>query len=257
MSTGSPEPEHLLHAYVDGQLSPTERLAVEACLAGSAELRARIDDYRRINMGLKALYGAVVQEPVPPTLLRRRRRSPLRRAVAAAAVVVAVVVGGAAGWIGRDLYSDSDQRAALVPLLSDALSAHVVYTPEVRHPVEVAGSEAHLLPWLSKRLGTPIRAPSLERLGYRLLGGRLLPGRDGASAQLMYEQRDGRRLTLYLSHSFGTQAATAFRYAERDGLGVFYWIDGRLACALVGELSHEELSQAAHLVYEALELAGS
>ena len=52
----------------------------------------------------------------------------------------------------------------------------MVYSPDVRRPVEVtADQEDQLVKWLSKRLGTPVSPPKLGALGYELIGGRLLP----------------------------------------------------------------------------------
>ena len=56
---------------------------------------------------------------------------------------------------------------------------------EVRHPVEVPGSErAHMTQWLSKRLGSELRVPDLQSIGLKLVGGRLLPGPTGAGRLL-------------------------------------------------------------------------
>ena len=69
-----------------------------------------------------------------------------------------------------------------------AAVAHAVFQPEVRHPVEVtAAQQEHLVQWLSKRLGRPLKVPVLAAQGYELVGGRLLPGDDGARAQFMYQ----------------------------------------------------------------------
>lgn len=58
--------------------------------------------------------------------------------------------------------------------------ARAVYSPEVRHPVEVwALQEDHLVAWLSKRLDTTLKCPSLAELGYELVGVRLLSGEMG------------------------------------------------------------------------------
>src|SRR5690606_10809872 len=45
----------------------------------------------------------------------------------------------------------------------DAVAAHAVFVPEVRHPVEVAAAQhEHLVQWLSKRLGARLTVPSLD-----------------------------------------------------------------------------------------------
>ena len=71
-----------------------------------------------------------------------------------------VVAGGAGGWLLRGGDGDGGNSvtasASPVSLARSAAIAHAVYTPEVRHPVEVgAEQEAHLVQWLSKRLLSP------------------------------------------------------------------------------------------------------
>ena len=123
----------------------------------------------------------------------------------------------------------------------------------MRHPVEVGASdEAHLVQWLSKRLGYAIKAPDLSPQGLRLLGGRLLPGADGPAAQLMYEAPDGRRYTLYCARASG-RSETAFRFAEAGDTAAFYWIDAQAGYALVGPRDRERLLKLARAIYEALE----
>ena len=86
--------------------------------------------------------------------------------------------------------------------------AHAVYAPEVRHPVEVnvaqgsateqRAQEEHLARWLGKRLDMPVRLFDLRPQGFELVGGRLLPDANGPSAQLMYQNSGGQRVTVYL-----------------------------------------------------------
>ena len=67
----------------------------------------------------------------------------------------------------------------------------------------------------------------------------------------MYEDAAGRRLTLYIRKETGLN--NTFQFAERDGLGSFYWIDRPLAYALAGRLRREELMGLADAVYAQLE----
>jgi hypothetical protein len=60
----------------------------------------------------------------------------------------------------------------------------------------------------------------------------LLPGERGPAAQFMYQDAKGQRLTLYVRVSNDVHAPTAFRFAQENGVGVFYWLDGRLGYAL-------------------------
>ena len=249
MSDGTGVTEAELHAYVDGQLDPTRRAAVEAYLAECPDEEARLAAYRRINDELRSLYGPVIGETVPASMLRPRRRR-LRVALRAASIVGWVLLGGAVGWWAHPALSPD--RAPLAALLGQAMAAHVVYTPEVRHPVEVgADQEQHLANWLSKRLDAQVRPPDLKSRGYRLMGGRLLPGGGEAAALFMYEDSVGRRLTLYVRKEAGGRD-TAFRFARRDGLSAFYWIDRDLGYALTGRVDRRELLALAETVYRQL-----
>ena len=114
-----------------------------------------------------------------------------------AAVAVWFTLGGVAGWYVHAY--NTVQNAAGIAFAREAVIAHVVYSPEVRHPVEVgADQEAHLVAWLSKRLGASLKVPQLQPIGYQLVGGRLLPGNQGPVAQFMFQDGNGRRLTLYV-----------------------------------------------------------
>ena len=135
-----------------------------------------------------------------------------------------------------------------------AAVAHATYSPEVRHPVEVgADQEAHLVAWLSKRLGTQLRAPKLEGVGYSLVGGRLLPGEQGPVAHFMYQCNRGTRVTLYVRSDMTSNRSTAFRYSREGTVGVFYWVDGRSGYALSsGDISKEDLLNVANAAYQQL-----
>ena len=168
-----------------------------------------------------------------------------------AAMLAAVAIGTAIGWFARDeLAPHPHPRIALI---DNAFTAHVVYTPEVRHPVEVnAEEEEHLVGWLSKRLKAELRAPELSTLGYQLLGGRLLAADGEPAAQFMYQNAQGNRLTLFVRQKEETQADTAFQYARQGDSQGFYWIDGKLGYALIGDVERPIISKAAHIVYEEL-----
>ena len=57
-------------------------------------------------------------------------------------------------------------------ITADAIAAHRTFSVEVRHPVEVdAGQEAHLVQWLSKRLGRSLVVPDLAAAGFQLMAG--------------------------------------------------------------------------------------
>jgi anti-sigma factor RsiW len=248
MKNDAPMTEAELHAYVDGQLDDARRAAVEAYLAANPAEAERVRAYARQNEQLHALFDSALDEPVPEALRRPpalRAPSPLRYA----ALLAAAVTGGMLGWTLRG----EEPLTITANLPQQAALAHLVYAPEIQHPVEVsAREEAHLVSWLSKRLGAPVHAPQLTDAGYELVGGRLLPGTDGPAAQFMYQDVRGNRLTLYVRTTSDGNRETAFRYAKEDKVGVFYWVDGPFGYALSGEIERAQLLHVAESVYHEL-----
>jgi len=239
-----------LHAYVDSRLAEERRGEVETFLAANPQEQERLRAYQEQNHTFHALFDSVLAEPIPPQWRTADRRRGWRLRPVAAAMAW-IVLGGALGWLLRG--EQAGKSAKNVDFAKRAAVAHAVYSPEVRHPVEVtADQEEHLVRWLSKRLGGDLKAPHLIDLGYDLVGGRLLPGEQGPVAQFMYQDKNGQRLTLYIKTDASSEQETAFRFAQEGSVGVFYWIDRRLSYALSGEVKKEDLLKVANAVYRKL-----
>ena len=211
-------------------------------------------DLKALQQALHELYDPVLEEPVPERLRPRRPRW-RAAALAASGVAVGLAAGVMAGWQLHAWRTSVPPQAEVPGFVKRAAVAHAVYSPEVRHPVEVAADqEQHLVTWLSKRLGVKVYAPKLEEAGMALVGGRLLPGESGPVAQFMYQSQNGRRLTLYVRAETKQQRETAFRYARDNSVGVFYWIDRDCSYALASaDLGKDEMLRIANLVYKQLE----
>ena len=254
-------PDEQLCGYADQRLDDATRERIAARLPDEPELAARLADWRAQNGALHAAFDPVLDEPVPQRLIDaasarpRKHRKPLLGRIPwhRAAVLGWLAIGMIAGYALRDRSADDavpSEAAAALP--RQAAIAHAVFVPEVRHPVEVgADQQSHLVGWLSKRLGTQVQAPELAAQGYTLMGGRLLPGAHGPGAQFMYQRETGQRLTLYLSRS-EPGGDTAFRFAELEGLSVFYWVDGGTGYALSAPLAREALLGIATVVHQQL-----
>lgn len=241
-----------LHAYVDGVLPPPRRAAVEAMLRADAQAMARVDAYREQNRLLRAALEPLLTQPIPDRLHRHRVRPRGNMPRRYGAMAASLLLAGAVGWFLRGELQPAPAGWTQV-LVQRAAQAHLVYAPEVLHPVEVgAAQEQHLVQWLSKRLGKPVRAPHLESLGFQLVGGRLLPGERRPAAQFMYQDDQGRRLTLYVAVNSESNRETAFRYAEDGGLSTFYWVEEGIGYALAGQLERERLLPVAQAVYRQL-----
>ena len=202
------------------------------------------------NNLLRRQFDPVLTEPIPARMYLKRPAW-LDYARAAVFVAVGIGIGMSIPWTRP---APQPTAIAVTPLPVRAARAHLVYSPEVRHPVEVEAKEQdHLVKWLSKRLDLPLKVPVLSSEGFELLGGRLLPGNDGPVAQFMYQEATGKRLTLYVTRPHKGDEITAFRFAQEGRVSVFYWIDRDCGYALSGELDKPQLSRVASLVYRQLE----
>jgi len=194
----------------------------------------------------------VINEPVPARLaldrIIRNRRS--WSAVAAAAVIAAFVAGGAAGWFAHG--ASAAAPSELETFANEAIGAHRLYIGEVRHPIEVKAEEQHLLPWLSRRVGTTLRAPDLSSFDFKLLGGRLLPGINAPAALFMYESGSGERVTIYVSRTI--EPRTSFRYKVSDKFGALRWSDAGYGWVVSGPNDKPRLKAIAERMHEQLDL---
>lgn len=249
-----------LQAYVDGLGSESRRAEIERLLAEHPEEADRLLAYQNQSRALHELFDPVLSEPLPESLLHLAS-PPAERPVSThsrwslqriAASVVLVLVGGATGWLLHDQFFNTPMPLAqAMPLARQAAVAHVVFSPDMRRPVEIgADHEDQLVTWLSKRLGKPVRPPKLGPLGFDLIGGRLLPGTSGPVAQFMYQDTSGQRLTLMVSTEISANQDTAFRFLQEGDVNVFYWIDGKYGYALTAGISKNDLARVATAVYD-------
>jgi anti-sigma factor RsiW len=256
-----------LHAWVDGRLDPARSAEFEARLAADPALAAQARAWSAQRDALRGLHAQVLDDPVPAHLLgaaqqlhhRSNRFAQWQRwGGVAASVLVAFAVGWASRvqWESHVAGAGAAARGTMA-FAHQAAAAYAVYVPEVRHPVEVdATQQQHLVQWLSKRLNRPLKVPNLAGAGYELVGGRLLPGDNGARAQFMYQNTNGERVTLYVGAIDAASAKgmneTAFRYTTEGGVSSFYWVDQGFGYALSGKLPRATLLGLAESVYKQL-----
>lgn len=260
-----PVTEHDLQSYVDDVLPAELRAAVEEHLARHPGDAERVAAYRAQKQAVQALFKPVFDEPLPENLLALRAQ-PIKSAVRPggcsggglwqrlAAGLLIATLGGVGGWLAHGQYLSGDRVARAMPLPHQAAVAHVVYSPDVRRPVEIsADQEEALVKWLTKRLGTPVSPPKLGTLGFELVGGRLLPGNSGPVAQFMYQDATGQRMTLYVTTESTEKRDTGFRFAREGPVNVFYWVDGKFGYALSAGIDKGELAKVATAVYDQLD----
>jgi anti-sigma factor RsiW len=263
--------EDQIHALVDGQLAAGELAALQARLAQEPDAQASVLKWQQQRDALRDLHQHVLDEPVPSVLRSAASQTAasqqeLNQWWRGGGLAASVMLAFGVGWFSHTAWQSevSSPAAALAKARSvqdfarQASVAHVVYSPEVRHPVEVTAAEQeHLVQWLSKRVGKPLKVPHLGALGYELVGGRLLPGEAGARAQFMFQNMAGTRITLYLGAvepmTGGPDTLeTRFQFAADGPIPSFYWVDQGFGYALAGPVPRDALLKLAEAVYRQL-----
>ena len=226
-----------LQAYADGKLPEERRAAVAAWLAAHPEDAERMESYRRIAEELRAPTKGCWTSRFPSGC------AALRPARFAGSPWWPCGSDSAPRWAGSPagsctLRKRSVQRLAGV-MARRAAVAHATYSPEVRHPVEVgADQEAHLVKWLSKRLGTQLRAPHLEAVA--TASSAAASRRNGPRP--LHVPVQPRHAGHALRSDMGSNRSTAFRYAREGSVDVFYWVDSKIGYAVSsGDISKENL----------------
>lgn len=246
-----------LQAWADRRLPQDRQAAVDAYLLAHPDLARRLAQHAEQDAALRMALQPKFEEPLPARLrvdaMLARRRGRLASSLARAAAVILVAgLGAAGGWFGRDWMSHDRLRAAS----ANALAAYETFTVEVRHPVEVRADEGpHLVQWLSNRLARPLTPPDLSSLGWRLMGGRILPTAGSPAAQIMYDDDHGTRLTVYVQ-PMGIDGEE-FRYTQRGDVRTIVWAERRMALAVTGRVPQATLLAVGRRVREEMERGGA
>ncbi|HEY8049932.1 MAG TPA: anti-sigma factor [Ramlibacter sp.] len=254
-----------LHALVDGHIPAAREAELRRRLANDPLAQVTVAAWTSQRDALRRAFDHPDLVTTPASLLAAAERAQELRHSAMqwtrwAGMAASVVAAFGLGWFANFEYGTRFGTASPGQQFArQAAVAYVVYQPEVKHPVEVtADQQAHLVQWLSKRVGRPLKVPDLHSHGYDLLGGRLLPGEGGARAQFMYQNASGQRLTLYLGaiqdgdKKLNTRE-TAFRFSGDGPVPAFYWVDQGFGCALTAQLPRGQLLELAQAVYQQTE----
>ena len=247
-----------LQAWVDRRLPPDRIDAVDAYLAAHPEVASRLTRYAVQGIALTAGLQPKFEEPIPARLridaLLALRRSRMTRHVSQAAAIL--LVAGLSGMGGWTVHDWSARGTPLRAATANAVAAYETYTVEARHPVEVRAEDGtHLAQWISNRLERPIVPPDLSSLGWRLMGGRVLPTANAPAAQLMYDDDHGTRLTVYVQ-PMGIDGEE-FRYIQKGDVRTIVWAERRLALVVTGKLPEDALMTVARRVKDAVGEGGA
>ncbi|HTV71085.1 MAG TPA: anti-sigma factor [Rhizobiaceae bacterium] len=237
-----------IHMALDGELPGDERDDFQHWLDTNPDMKALNGRFEADRDMLGAAFAGVLDEPLPARILEQLSdgAAPRRRAAVwwqAIAAAILLLIGGSGGYIaGLAGLGTGDGQGN--QLAEGAIAAHEIYSNERRHAVEVAATEKdHLGSWLSNRIGLTLVIPDLSEEGFELLGGRLLPNGEGAAALLLYEDKNGQRVSVYVTDQSTTKSKG--KYEAEDGATAVYWLDRGYGCAIVGVLPKERIDAVA------------
>jgi anti-sigma factor RsiW len=218
-----------LHAFADGELEGDDKKAVEKLLAENDEARKALAAINYQKAELRKAFSGTLDESIPASLLAAARGPTSRRILpylVAACAALLFLMGGGIGWFAGE---------------NSGQVAHANYSAEPRHSVEVVASEKeHLQAWLSTRVGSEFKIPDLQKDGYTLLGGRLLAESNAPAGQIMYENADKKRMTIFFSANADGKPMD-LKLEQKDKLITCYWRDAKLAMAVTADMSSEQM----------------
>jgi anti-sigma factor RsiW len=238
LNSTDPISELDLMAYVDDQLDPERRIAVEDHLSRHPILAAQImDDLRRrdeLRLALTEAASAMANHRLELPAERLGRRLSFRMALHRnrRAVAASILIG--AGWFAHAMFgglgADPASAAHILPVYADdAVAAHRTVLGEARHDNAAPVANA----------GGTIPLPHLPAT-FAPVGSHLVPTERGSAVQMLIHGPDEELLTLFAVETDSFNIEPPHAEAVRD-VNVAYWQSGWVAYVLSGTGDQKEL----------------
>jgi len=236
----SPDPisELDLMAYVDDQLDPERRIAVEDHLSRHPVLAAQImDDLRRrdeLRLALTEAASAMSNHRLELPAERLGRRLSFRMTLHRNRRAIAASIFVGAGWFAHAMFgglgADPASAAHILPVYADdAVAAHRTVLGEARHDIAAPVADA----------GRTIPLPHLPA-AFAPVGSHLVPTERGSAVQMLIHGPDEELLTLFAVETDSFNIEPPHAEAVRD-VNVAYWQSGWVAYVLSGTGDQKEL----------------
>jgi anti-sigma factor RsiW len=227
-----------LMAYVDDQLDPERRIAVEDHLSRHPVLAAQImDDLRRrdeLRLALTEAASAMPNHRLELPAERLGRRLSFRMALHRNRRAIAASIFVGAGWFAHAMFgglgADPASAAHILPVYADdAVAAHRTVLGEARHDAAAPVANA----------GATIPLPHLPAT-FAPVGSHLVPTERGSAVQMLIHGPDEELLTLFAVETDSFNIEPPHAEAVRD-VNVAYWQSGWVAYVLSGTGDQKEL----------------
>ncbi|MBT9372451.1 anti-sigma factor [Rhizobium sp. CSW-27] len=262
-----------LSAFIDNELSETERQEVEALLATDMTARALRDSLQAADRLGRDAFEAMLKAPVSLDLVRSiKTAAPPRRAISlpeparvpwrpqpsfGVAMVTSLLMfglGAGAGYMAAErpkmtTYADmaGDPTKAW---LDDVASYYRLYSRQSRHLVEIPANEsAHIVEWLMATTGVSFRIPDLTAQNLEFMGARLFSAGGRPVGQLLYRNAEGEVIAIAFTKLIAPQDPDAqMRQIIRDDIGLVTWQGLQANYVLTGPSSEAYLDTLARTV---------
>jgi len=237
-----------LHAYVDDQLTPARRIAVEEFLSQRPKLAAQVmadlrsRDELRLAMSEKPAYARLSTQDAARRLggamvwggyLRQIRR--------AAAVILLIGVGWFAHVEFLAMSNGNGRTASAMPAyVNEAARAH--RTALLRASMQSQPLQPNYDP-AEIRAATSIKLPDLPE-DWQVLDVQVFPSSSGPAVEMAVEAKDLGTLSLFAVRPGDFDVMPA-RVTSSEEVTTAYWQIGDVAYALVGGAEAEALNEAA------------
>jgi len=235
-----------LHAYIDNELDPEQRIAFEAYLAANPAVAARVHEYLHQREALRRGLDLLVATEPPGTadlagrLYRRLRLDLTLRRFGPIAAAVLLLAGG---WnVGAWVQQQSGAGwAAVPPFAGEAAAAHATAVAQtVAQPAIAPQDLKAVAEGLARRVGeTAINLPEADP-NLTLVKAGVVPWHEGAALQFVYRETDGELLTLLVV--VGDPVNDAGLHAvEQNGLQLVYWGKGSVVYTVAGSRTDSDV----------------
>ena len=226
----------LIEAYMDEELDPSARAAVEEHLAACQACSAAHTEFRQQKAGIKAAayYAA------PPELHESVRKA-LRQETSAMAqnnrwrwmaIAASVLLVVSVSWNIRKPQNDSIAQTIVSDHIRSLLGTHLL---------DVTSSDQHTVkPWFNGKLDFSPVVKDFAAQGFSLVGGRLDYLSDRTVAALVYQRRQ-HIINVFTWPSVASSGAE--KEFSRNGYNVVHWQNGAMTSWAVSDLAIGELEQ--------------
>lgn len=235
----------LVHAYLDGELDPTNALSVTQQMEKEPALAAEAERVRALQ---RLIHEKLPREEAPSGLRARIEKSvtgrpardraqPSWRALAASIALTAMVATGST-WF----FIESQQATTMI---ADTLVSDHIRSLMATEPVDVASSDRHTVkPWFNGRIPSSPRVVDLAKDDFQLVGGRVDVVGQIPVSTLVY------RRAKHLISLTAMPAKSYFDFRSphnANGYNVVKWVENGVSYWAISDLEARQLEEFAQL----------